>query len=1268
MSEARLVAAESSAPDTRSSEAPPPQRSFVENFLNRFFHEQNIKWMLMIGAAIVFGSSLMLVTRNWAQWGNTLKYCSIFGYTVAIFAAAEFSRKRLRLTSTYKVLHALTLLLLPILFLALRWLSAGTAAQVWDAVELAGLMLPAIGFLWIAATRILDHQLRTRQTTFVVSFCLLCVAGAVPPLSSPLAAFLFMAASWLVMTAGVIKVNRHVFWLTEEHRLPRVFGFFPIATLGTLFCVLVGTKALSAVPPQWIGLGVVMLAATVLLTARTVADVFRQRTGDLVRPLPWSISVPLFVALVLTVAAVALSFSGFSYVGATTYAVIPTATVAAALMFVAAAQTGHGAFVWVGLIFTAIAYQTSPVLFADIVQTLKSNTAAAINRERVPLSLYGVTYLPLLTCLALLSRRFSEPHLLRLQQPIKRFVTLLATALLMFSMTDVVSTFWVSLANTTAFVFYAIAFRDRRYALVSVATVVATTAVMIPALNEMAIISLPLAWSATLLAGLAVLMTATRLPDRCLGRLPLHAAALIGERQDDGRLRGYAPLLQNAQGINREIVRYTGLVMAVLMAGHWIVVSLLQMHQPLTAASFWQYVLLMSAFVAYTVRSPGYFSGLFFWAMASFATLRWAIGLQTDGRTIMDGVSIVAAGSSLLCYLLLVWTRQVSWSFSLRDLRLRLGFDAFHLRLVSPGTQTAETGWTRLLQASVVPLCDLSLVVLACLAAPFHLLQLLTIHGDALTGDVVAGQLGLGTIVTAGWLVAATAVFRARVTAIAMAVVLPLVTTALLLTAAVNLPPLWWSVVWATIAGGLLLAGRRSETAGHPDVRATIGQVAEFWTMGLLFLSCFTFDLPFRAVGLICLTACCVHDRRDATPSRSTFYAIVANIQLILLAGWLGGFQGVASNVLNNPTGYDALPWLLASLAVSVPLFDCRWKRLDGITCATWTAILRTVATLLVCLLFTMQTVNDIRLMIVTGSLLTLAVAEISQAIRQSREAHVWFAWGILAALAGFLLVQGVISLGIGIGQYALLATAMVGLLLAGVADRDPRAAVLKKPSLLVGRFLPGFAAAISVLRYLDAGGFVSPAVNALAMMIAAGIYAHQAIVTRQRRFAILAGLIVNTALMLLWNTLGLNALEFCLVPVGGSILLFVEILKRELPQKTHDPLRYLGALTILVSPLFEVLDGSWLHMLILMVLSTLLVLMSIGLRIRVLMYAGSAFLLADLLAMVIRSTVDHPSLLWAFGIAFGISVIALAAFCENHREKLLARVRLISAELASWK
>ncbi|MCP4505004.1 MAG: hypothetical protein GY826_01240 [Fuerstiella sp.] len=100
---------------------------------------------------------------------------------------------------------------------------------------------------------------------------------------------------------------------------------------------------------------------------------------------------------------------------------------------------------------------------------------------------------------------------------------------------------------------------------------------------------------------------------------------------------------------------------------------------------------------------------------------------------------------------------------------------------------------------------------------------------------------------------------------------------------------------------------------------------------------------------------------------------------------------------------------------------------------------------------------------------------------------------------------------------------------------------------------------------------------------------------------------------------------------------------------------------------MFEVLGGSWAHMLSLMVLSVVVILLSIGLRLRALVYAGSAFLAADLVAMVVRTTVSHPGLLWVCGIALGGGVIALAAFCENHREKLLARIRLVSAELATW-
>ena len=86
------------------------------------------------------------------------------------------------------------------------------------------------------------------------------------------------------------------------------------------------------------------------------------------------------------------------------------------------------------------------------------------------------------------------------------------------------------------------------------------------------------------------------------------------------------------------------------------------------------------------------------------------------------------------------------------------------------------------------------------------------------------------------------------------------------------------------------------------------------------------------------------------------------------------------------------------------------------------------------------------------------------------------------------------------------------------------------------------------------------------------------------------------------------------------------------------------------------------------MVASVAITLVGIGLRIRVLAYLGTGFLAADLLAMVVRGSLDHPNLLWLAGLAVGAGVIALAAFCENHRETLLARLRLLTAELDTWE
>jgi hypothetical protein len=52
---------------------------------------------------------------------------------------------------------------------------------------------------------------------------------------------------------------------------------------------------------------------------------------------------------------------------------------------------------------------------------------------------------------------------------------------------------------------------------------------------------------------------------------------------------------------------------------------------------------------------------------------------------------------------------------------------------------------------------------------------------------------------------------------------------------------------------------------------------------------------------------------------------------------------------------------------------------------------------------------------------------------------------------------------------------------------------------------------------------------------------------------------------------------------------------------------------------------------------------------------------------MVVRGTLQHADLLWAFGLGLGALLIVLAAVCENRREALQARLRAVAARLETW-
>ncbi len=1013
-----------------------PTRSGLEDFINSFFQEKNIRWMLVIGAAIVLGSSLMLVAKKWSHWNAAVQFIIVLSYTGVIYACGELSSRRLGLRATGRVLQALTLLLLPICFHSLSWFAAKSSlGHVGTTLQIVGLLVPAAALAWIAATRTIDHWLRERQTTFVVCYLILCFAGALPATNNLFMATGLSAILWFVMTIGTIKVNRHVFWLVEEHRSPRVFGFLPICLLGSMFLLLIATKTFYSIPTEWFGLGCVALSATIFLTARSIANVFRQRTGSLVYPLPWNIVAPIVVALVLAASGVTLSFHGFSYVGTTTLAVVPTSICAAILMFGVASETQRQSFVWAGLMLAAIAYQSSPTLIVDLVQQIKSGAARSLGEEKLPIAFYGLTYLPFILTASVAYKYFSDRKQYFLANPFSIFITIVSLLLYGLSFTHLKAIWIVSLVNVSLFGYLAYLFRDRRYAIVSIVGLVVATATFIPFLNSFGGSPLPIEYAMVGLSLLASAFLASSLPDRLINSIPVKRGLTVPVAATNGNV------METMFGIEDWMMAQLTKLFGYMLSSFLGLLALLliadQCGEAWTLAQSIAFSSILLSVGIATLQARHYLLGLAFWTL-----ILAGIGSRLIPANFipLELLSFLTLASCSITFLFRWLFKQLSPSLCvfefLRIARKRMGLDSESLNLCLPDTKPGASSKSLLF---LVPLHDLSLFLAFLLALGFHLPSLCysQVYGASLITPVA-------TIFAVAWMIWIGYERRSRSNALAIVTLLPLSATGLLNTAT---PGVFaysiWPLAWVVIACGMHFYSQRLASIDKQN----LGR------------------LPFQ--------------------------------------------------------------------------------------------------------------------------------------------------WG--------------------------------GLLL---------------PAIVVGR---GLFTKIADVHSL------SPGLDSLTILACAGIYFHHGLVNHKRRFVVLAGAIVNAALAITWFRLDWYDFQLYLVPIGLSVLGLVELLRKEIPKLAHDPLRYIGALTILVSPVFEILEGSWIHLFSLMVLSVFVILLAIGLRIRALVYTGSAFLMADLIAMPIRATIDHPTYLWMGGLAVGLSVIALAAICERHRETLLARIRLLSAELAAW-
>jgi hypothetical protein len=1201
-----------------SQESQRESSSALERFINSFLREQNIRWMLVIGAAIVFGSSLMLVSREFSSWPVGVKYLTVLCYTGMIFAAAEIGRARLGLKATSRVLHVLTLFLLPVCFLALNWAtSSGLAGSLMNVAEAIAWGIPATAFLLFAATRIFDHQLRGRQTTFVAAYVILSIAGALPKITHPLLSFSVSLVLWFVMSAGMIKVTRHIFWLTEENRWPRIFAFFPSLLLGALFLILMVTRTAVGVSVEWIGFGCVLVSASILMNARTVADVFRQRTGDLVRPLPWSIVLPMLVGLIWMVAGLGLAFAGFPR----TFALVPTCALATAMLIVAARETNHRGFVWAALIAGLMTYQFLPTLFRETAMAMSNAAAAGLQTPKLPVAFYGLTYLPLILGVATLYRVLRTRTKSLLVEPLRTFACCLAVILQVAAITNAQALFLVSAVNVVMFYVLGMILRERSIARISLISLVAAVTMLIPFLaadsgsTKMIILLLRSTSSIAMSLGvLGFVLAVTRIGDRLLQLVP-DTASVPGENSRLDRLSELA-----------------GLLLSGGVALYWTALSFWNALRPESSSVTWIHCLLpLTTFAVHTFRYRNLLSGFVFWAL------------------MLTGFVYVAVETN------------VSWEMfsSGATLGLGIGSVAGNLWSRSNRSQSNTDEQLTIRNAFLVPFNWLSTGVMFAMTV---LLSLPMLMYHNLNQSPL--PMPLTTTMTVVWLIAATLILNSRVAGLLSAMITPLLASALVMSSGL-ISHLSWTqifVIWATTSSAcsILFSLMR-----NPSTELAL-MISRAWMLSTLAISTTSFNHEYRIVPAVVLPALLLVNRSTLSSLQRTILAILANVHGLLLVGGSMGMQGVATSLFASPES-NLLRLYFAALTISVIVFEYLRSRLEEDLVEVWQVILRICGGLAVFTSLLGGSPTPVMSVITIATFSAAAVFEFWNAVRRQEELYIWNALVVIAGCIGWMVVERLIVPGTGMSQILLMVLSAIALTVAEKSRDYQRAHILIRPMRIIGVVLPMVVSLLALLRTTMAGGDAR-GLQALAVFGCAAVYFHQWLLSRRRLFLLLAGAVVNLAFVLLWRSLHFSDPQFYMVPIGLSVLGLIEILKKELPASSHDPLRYIGALIILVSPVFDILSGSWAHLLSLLVLSTLVVLLSIGLRLRALMYTGTAFILADLAGMIFRATEDRMSLLWIGGLGLGIAVIALAAICENHRDRVLARIRSLSAALATWE
>ncbi len=303
-------------------------------------------------------------------------------------------------------------------------------------------------------------------------------------------------------------------------------------------------------------------------------------------------------------------------------------------------------------------------------------------------------------------------------------------------------------------------------------------------------------------------------------------------------------------------------------------------------------------------------------------------------------------------------------------------------------------------------------------------------------------------------------------------------------------------------------------------------------------------------------------------------------------------------------------------------------------------------------------------LIAVAAGWLTLAVLD---ARRQRESLNGWWAhaWAGLAVLHGF--TAGWLHLGSAYAPYLLLVLGVAEYALGAWLARAERGPAFAGVCRRIGLALPILAGVLALDR-LAGAAFGVAWIWALPAFLVSLFYTVVASREPKRIFPSLAAAgFLGMTLFLVIGIAGLGHEFYTLAP-GFALLGLAWLLRAELGPTWSRHLAAAGAACVYATPIVALSNQiSWAWLAALLVMTVAFGSASFSLRSRSLLTVSTAALLVDLGFIVFLLHTTTPMLLWVLGIAFGLALMAVAAWLEYQREGVLQQIRVFGRELESW-